>query len=427
MYAARAFVLTHESDPGRSTKTLSVQALAVTRSLGRRGVEVVRVHPNRLDSGLSSRYCAQVEICPNLYESEEQLVEYLERLAARYPGTRVLIPASDDSAQFVGRSWDRLARFFVLLSPSGPVMERIIDKRRQYEAAQQLGIPIPDTWFPADRHEVEALAPRLERFPYVIKPTVAHYWRLASMRGVSGGRKAIRVQTVDELLSAYDQLGRQAKGVMLQEVIGGGDERLYTFLASLDRDSRPLGYCIRSKFRQWPIDFGYCTLTVSCREPRVREQSLRLLQGLGYHGIAGVEWKHDPRTGLFKLIEINARAVNTIGVAPACGVDLPYLAYMDAIGQPLPAVDTWEPGVKWVRITQDTSAAWTLHRLGHLTYREWWKSLKGPLVDAVFAWDDPRPFMSDVGASLRRKVGKLGARRRHPRGHFKAPEGHAPV
>ncbi len=427
MNAPRAFVLTHESDPGRSIKTLSAQALAITRSLGRHDVEVVRVHPNRLDSGLGSRYCAKVEICPDLYESEEQLVDYLERLAARYPGTRVLIPATDDCAQFVGRHWERLARCFALPSPSGEVMGQIIDKRRQYAAAEGLGLPIPDTWFPADRAEVEALAPRLGNFPYVIKPTVAHYWRLASMRGVSGGRKAIRVETVEELLSAYDQLGRQAKGVMLQEVIGGGDERLYTFLAALDQDSRPLGYCVRRKFRQWPVDFGYCTMTVSCDEPQVREQSLRLLQGLGYQGIAGVEWKHDPRTGLFKLIEINARAVNTIGLAPACGVDLPYLAYMDAIGQPLPPVKSWKPGVKWVRITQDLMAAWTLHRLGRLTYRDWWQSLKGPLVDAVFAWDDPRPFLSDCGASLRRKFLKLGTRRSYAGGTLAVSKGHAPV
>ncbi len=411
MHPGTVFVMTHEPDPHRTVKSLSVQALAVTRSLGRRGVRVVRVHPNELESGLASRYCTTTEICPDMYDSELHLVEHLERLSTRYPPPRILLPVTDDCALFVSRHGERLSRCFSLPTPPWSVMEGIVDKRRQYEAAQRIGVPIPETHYPADRAEVRALAPELRNFPYVIKPLVAHHWRLASMRSISGGRKAIRVGTGAELVEAYDALGREAGGVMLQEVIGGGDERLFTFLAYLDRASQPLGYCVRSKFRQWPVDFGYCTLTVSCDQPTVLEQSLRLLQGLHYHGIVGVEWKHDPRTGLFKLIEINARPVNTIGLSIAAGVDLPYLAYRDAIGDPPAAVRTWTRGVKWIRLTQDVSAAWTLHRLGRLTWAEWRESWRGKLVDAVFAWDDPLPFLSDCAASLKRRLNRRGRRR----------------
>jgi hypothetical protein len=51
-----AFVLTHESDPNRTRKSTSLIALCITQSLGRRGVPVVRVHPNRLDHTLASTY-----------------------------------------------------------------------------------------------------------------------------------------------------------------------------------------------------------------------------------------------------------------------------------------------------------------------------------------------------------------------------------
>ena len=87
------FVLTHESNPQRTNKSTSIISLALTRSLGRQGIAVVRVHPNHLDRSLLSRYCKRVEVCPNLHETEDGLVEFLLAMAPRYEGVRVLVPA----------------------------------------------------------------------------------------------------------------------------------------------------------------------------------------------------------------------------------------------------------------------------------------------------------------------------------------------
>jgi predicted ATP-grasp superfamily ATP-dependent carboligase len=134
-------------------------------------------------------------------------------------------------------------------------------------------------------------------------------------------------------------------------------------------------------------------MTVSCYDAVVEDQSIRLLQSLGYHGLVGVEWKLDPRTGKHKLIEINARGVNTMALAGACGVDLPYIAFRDKTGLPQEPLKDWQVGVKWINIVHDIWAARALHRLGRLSLREWLKSIAGQKVDAVYAADDPRPFV----------------------------------
>ncbi len=194
-------------------------------------------------------------------------------------------------------------------------MEPVVNKRRQYEAAQNGGIPIPETYFPESRSDVEQLAATIHNYPYIIKPLVAHTWRLASMQGVSQGRKAVLVRNAQELCDAHASMGDGFRDVMLQEVIGGRDEQLFTFLGYLSQNGTPLAYCVRRKIRQLPIDFGYCTMTVSCHDDVVVRQSLRLLQGIGFSGICGVEYKFDAVSGEYKLIEINPRPVNTIGLA----------------------------------------------------------------------------------------------------------------
>ncbi len=397
--AATAFVLTHRSTEDPRAWCASLQALAITRSLGRRGVRVVRVHPGTRELSLASRYCWRAEHCPNVHESQPALLRFLLDLQARYPGPRVLIPASDDTAAFLGRHREALSRAFRVVAPGAETMATIIDKRRQYEAARQLGIPIPATYFPHDLAEAQALARTLNRYPYIIKPNVAHRWRLARVRSRmrTPGAKAVVVRDAAELVAEYRAIARFDRDVMVQRVVGGPDTELYGFFGYFDVASRALGYCVRRKVRQLPLGFGYCTLIESCRDDAVVAQSLRLLEGLRFQGIVGVEWKRDPDTGEPLLREVNARATNTTALPPACGVDLPWIAYADAIGERVEPLTQWRCGVKWVWLAEDV---WAARSLG-LGPREWLASLRGEKVGAVYAADDPWPALLDAAGFVR--------------------------
>lgn len=408
-----AFILTHESDPQRIEKSISIIALSITRSLGRKGVRVVRVHPNRLDQSLSSRYCSRVEIAPDFYSGEESLLAFLLDMRCCYEGGAVLIPASDDCAYFVAKHHDALSGAFAVMAPRWPVMQAILDKKSQYELAQHLGLPIPETYFPGSGADVRRLAGELLNFPYVIKPLVAHQWRLAAKKSAVQGKKGFAVFSPQELIDRYDTVACVDKNIMIQEVVGGADERLFTFLSYFDEQSRPICYCIRKKVRQHPIDFGYCTLTESCFDATVEAQSIRLLQEIGYHGISGVEWKLDPRTGAYKLIEINPRAVQTIAMGGACGVDIPYLAFRDKTEGVERPVTQWRSGAKWLHMLDDVRAARSLWRLGKLSLWGWWKSIAGKKTHAVYASDDLMPFVGHyleffkaLMASVRRRLAR---------------------
>lgn len=149
---------------------------------------------------------------------------------------------------------------------------------------------------------------------------------------------------------------------------------------------------MRSKLRQSPVDFGYCTATVSCHNDTVEHYARRLLRHSGYTGIVGIEFKLDPKTGEYKLIEINTRPVNTTGISIGCGVNLPLIAFRDALGIKQAPVSRWEDGVIWIRFAQDLGAALELRRRGRLTFSEWIRSIRGKRVHALLAFDDLRPF-----------------------------------
>jgi len=393
MNKATAFIISHEPNPSRSEKdkTISVIALTLTRALGRAGIDVVRVHPNMLDDSLSSRYCKAIEICPELYESEYALTSFLVEMGNRYPGEKVLIPASDDCSNYLAKHSTDLSDDFTLLNPSAATMAYVKDKRLQYELATRAGVPIPETLFPADANDLLEDAEKLHSFPYVIKPLEAQKWRLKKFAQISNGNKAITVHSKEELLREYTRIAEHDVNVMVQEVIPGDDVHLVTFLGYCSADRKPLAYCIRSKLRQNPVDFGYCSATVSCHNDEVERYAKQLLSMSDYTGIVGIEFKFDSVKKQFKLIEINTRPVNTTGLSIGCGVNLPLIAFRDAIGEKQDPVTDWQDGVTWMWLSMELSAVRQLRQRGEIGYLQWLRSIRGKRVHAIFAADDLRP------------------------------------
>ncbi|MDR7091422.1 MULTISPECIES: hypothetical protein [Cellvibrio] len=383
-----AIVFNHIGDSQGGGLQINLSTLAVVRSLGRRGIKIILVTTNKRDGIIGSRYVAGVEFCPYIHEPVELMHGFFNALAERYPGNNVLIPCVDECAWYVGKYYRQLAKYFLIPAPDTYAIGKINNKRFQYETAQSLGIPIPETYFPQDLTEVETLAHSIGNYPYVIKPNVSFEWKLQSAKSGARGKKGIRVDSAQELLNVARAIFLPGTEFMIQEIIGGRDHRLVTFLGFFSADHQLVSWFIRKKIRQCPIDFGYCTMTESCHNPIVLDQSRRLLSAINYYGVAGVEWKLDPATETYKLIEINGRPVNTTGCAIAAGVDLPAMAYFYAIGQPLPPVTDWQDGERWAWLSMDFWAARELAGIGQSSLLTWLKEALSIKADAVFARDD---------------------------------------
>src|SRR6476659_3698354 len=164
---------------------------------------------------------------------------------------------------------------------------------------------------------------------------------------------------------------------MVQERIPGGDDELYTLGSYLRADGEALGLFSGRKLRQTPPGVGTCRVGEAVWVEEVVQQGLTLLHALGFHGLSQVEFKRDPRDGSFRLMEINPRLWQWHGLASACGVDLPRIAYEDLVGErSLPPATMHGAGKRWaITLLPGERPALQLP----------------PYVDGVFARDDPKP------------------------------------
>lgn len=407
-----AVILSGNTGPSR--KSINEAALALTRSLGRKNVQVYRFHPDRTLVDLDSRYCTHVP-CPNLYDDETALTDFLIAFAQENDVAPVIFPASDGSAEYLARNAEHLSACYDIACPSCSCLAEIQNKQRLLERANEAGVPVPVTHFPKSSGELEEISASLP-YPMVVKPLVSHHWKRPEVVAAVGSVKAVVVQSPEELIALYGKVAPLAPELMVQEIVPGATDRLFTFVGYVGRDGKTLAGCVRKKLRQFPPGFGYCCLTEVVIDHEIMELSIRLVELLGFVGIVGVEFMRDARDGRPKLIEINARAVRTTGAAIGAGVDLPWIAYQDFTSDaPPPPQFDYEVPMRWIHLRCEVRAALPLIRHGDLRLADWLQIFRGRKTMAVWAWDDLYPSVGNLLLPLSRRMPGRSRRPARPR------------
>ena len=259
-------------------------------------------------------------------------------------------------------------------------------KRKFYEMLDKLNVPPPKTYFPNDISDVKEIS-KVITYPYIVKPVFStNFGREFSV-------KCFKANSGDELIKTYNRASSSGHAVVIQEVIPGNDTSIYGFCSYFNCKFEPIGIFIYKKIRGCPEGFGLCCLVESIWEPELVKIGTQLIQNIGYHGISEIEFKKDSRDDAFKIIEMNARTWGENGLSARCGVDLSYMAYMDAIGEDVEKVISQKKGTKWLYMFDDIRSSFKSMFKGGLSFTEYINSLKGEKEYAIFAWDDPVPFL----------------------------------
>ena len=109
-----------------------------------------------------------------------------------------------------------------------------------------------------------------------------------------------------------------------------------------------------------------------------------------------MEFKRSVQDGRLYMIEPTAcRADYQEGVAVANGCNLPLMAYLDAAGRGSD-IRPSARRVKWVHMGEDRASAAQYVGQGELSWWGWWRSIRGPKTYAIFAPENPWPFLEMV-------------------------------
>jgi D-aspartate ligase len=361
--------------------------LGIARSLGRRGIPICVIDDQHSVSQFS-KYVTRVVRVKDLRD-EHNTVQSVMEVGRRY-GLKgwVLFPTRDETVAAFSRHRDRLAEFFRVTTAGWDTVQWAWDKKKTYDRAAELGIPVPHTYNPRNERELEHLYSRL---PLALKPAVKENFFYAT------GAKAWRAETPDQLNDMFRKATQQIRPeeILIQEIIPGDGQRQYSYCAFF-RDGEAQSTLVAKRMRQHPREFGRAATYVETIEhPEIEELSERFLRAIDYYGLVEVEFKQDPRDGQFKLLDVNARTWGFHSIGAPAGVDFPYLLYADKVGEPIDRYRA-KAGVGWLRLVTDLPTAALDLWDRELDLRSYWRSLKRTRAESVFCLQDPLPSVAEV-------------------------------
>jgi predicted ATP-grasp superfamily ATP-dependent carboligase len=381
-------------------------ALAVVRSLGAAGHEVLVASRTGGSLAGASRFCSLAVCVPDPLADPVGFMERLRGvLANREPD--MLLPITEAALLAVLPRFHELGPVRVPFAPIDR-FRAVSDKVRLLERARQLGITQPTLATVATREELLEQAPRfVQESPLVLKPA------RSVAEGPSGSVKtSVRyVGSPDELEAVTGDLDDRAFPLLLQRRVEGPGIGVFLLLW----DDQLLARFAHRRIREKPPSGGVSVLRESIEIPDGLESaSVSLLRSFGWKGVAMVEYKQDQTTGEYHLMEVNGRFWGSLQLAIDAGIDFPDILIRAALGEsPSPQLE-YRAGVQTRWLLGDVD-----HVLARLTRsrsrlgldgtapgraRVCWDFLRAffpPVRQEVFRTSDPRPAMQECAEWLR--------------------------
>jgi predicted ATP-grasp superfamily ATP-dependent carboligase len=381
-------------------------ALAVIRTLGRRGIRVIGADASRKTIGQASRYCKDYVTHASPLEHPQQFAEDIVR-AVQQHGVTSVYPITDVSTMLLAELAPRLAPAR-LCAPGASAYAAVTDKGTLVAAAARLGVPVPRTIRATGAEEISRAAAQIG-FPAVLKPTRS---RFAHEGGVEATAVKIARQASDlpGLLERTAWVGRIP--CLVQEFIPGHGAGVFTVFGK----SGPLAWFAHRRIREMPPSGGVSVLCESAPvDPAMQDYANRLLRDAGWFGPAMVEFRIGPK-GQPYLMEINGRFWGSLQLSIDSGLDFPWLLLQAARGEEERGPGSYVIGRKLRWLLRDVDNLAAQLRDSRVPFSR----KLGAIADfgltafdlrshqELFRWHDPKPAFREAALWL----GSLSAVRR---------------
>jgi D-aspartate ligase len=374
---------------------LGTNGLAVVRSLARYGVSVLVLlgQQDQETPEFCTRYGKKI-VLPVL--DWPSVMDFLQKLDAH----TIIFPTLEAIVTQLAHNRHCIPDRHTVILPDAAVVRLLQDKVLFDSFAREQGLVLPESRELESSADVARIAAAL-RFPLIVKP-------VKKIHG-SGLAKAYIVQNLEELQRIADRVLAEIDSCIVQEFIPGDDHHIYFCLQYISQNGELLASFTGRKIRQWPPLSGG---TASCEPvyaPELHEMTHSFFASAGFWGIGSMEYKKDPRDGRYVVIEPTVgRTDFQEGVAIANGVNIPYTAYRDILGESVRPIIGNDGNKAWMHFTNDRLAAGRARESGELTMAAWLYSLRHVRCFNFFSLSDPGPSFAFCKTVLKNRLFPTG-------------------
>ena len=374
------------------------QTLAVVRSLGAAGYQVVLGHQGDSPIAARSRYCDSTWVYSTLWQNDQFNGE-LKRLLRDRPEIRYIFPVAERTMQLMmATDTTDIEPEIVMVAPG--LVNDCRDKIQANSLATAAELNVPDTRL-ADSSGSLALACDAIGYPVIVKP-------LNSSKRVLG-RKACILGGPEALAELFPTWPAEHSSLLVQQYVTGTLKGA-DFVASAGAIT---GYCEAHSVRTDMPDgtgFGVEFETIP-PSPDVLDATRRFASVHNYNGPGLIQFIQSDVDGRLYFLENNPRLSAGVADSIACGVDMPLLSVGAFSSEPSrafdPAQDPYEEYHRAYWLQRDLEGF--IKQSANLSVaqqRQWLWAMLQSFVRADshinWQWSDPAPALASYFALFRR-------------------------
>ncbi|SFC69021.1 Predicted ATP-dependent carboligase, ATP-grasp superfamily [Alkalibacterium subtropicum] len=376
--------------------------LSIIRSLGKHGVPVAVVDYQEEGAyARHSKYVTEKLIGPHYKKEADKFKDFLIGYAKNQDHKPVLYPSADPYVEFIDTYLDELKEFYLINQTEQGFWSDLIDKDKLYILAQQHNVRVPKT-IQVKQNDVVGEVERDLGYPCIIKPSDSSTF-VSTFR-----KKLFKVTNRGELEEGLKKVKDAGIEVVVQQLVQGFDDHMYTFDAYLNQDSKVTHWVTAQKERQYPINFGASVYIKQKFVPELHEIGAPFLEAIGYKGFAEIEFKKDEKTGEYYLIEINVRTTNFNQMLTELGFNMPLLAYKELTEQEIGQDSLKETtDLAFHYMYEDLHASRAYVKSGQLSWKNILKTYTEKRVGSIWARSDPKPGLYYVGGLANKVKNKI--------------------
>ena len=258
--------------------------LSTIRCLGVMGVEVAAVDYSYEGAyAFESKYCKEKLIGPHYKTQPKEFLQFLIDYASKQTLKPVLIPCADPYVEFVDEYLYELREYYLIPQNQQGIYTNLMDKEKLHSLAVKNSVKVPETVYVSDEDYLDKVDKQIG-YPCIVKPTDSPSF-VSVFR-----RKMFKVDNKEELLKAVKKVHEKKLEVIVQRIIPGFDDHMYTFDAYLNQDSKVTNWMTCQKFRQYPINFGASVYTGQKYVQELYDIGANFLENVGFKGFAEIEF-----------------------------------------------------------------------------------------------------------------------------------------
>lgn len=358
-----------------------VQGYGIVKIFGKNHIPSVVIDSTNICIARHSKYCTKF-----IQTGYKNLTDTLTQLKNdNHYVDWLLIPTDDYYVRILSQNRGLLSNYFRITIDDWSIVEIFFNKCNTYPLVKELGIPIPQTYYPVSLDEVNTLSQMIS-FPCIIKPAIMlDFYKHFK-------KKVFVCSDIKELTENYQKSIDilKTEEIIVQEIIPGNSENQYS-VGIFAIQGEIINSLVARRKRQHPIDFGNATtFSETVKVPELDLYASKIINAVRFSGICEIEFKYDERDKKYKFLEVNPRTWKWHSISEKAKI--PFLLSMyKYIYENIPIKNNLPVEAGWRDLVTDLPIILKL-----LFHGMFIKSKMKNIEQAVFNFSDPKPFIYQI-------------------------------